>query len=136
MEREPKLTPKWNALLERFRQSPECADAACGSPRWVFHFLDTMAVCDWSLEGLDIYGLWAALYDGMGWTIDAAPEDPAAVARELHAFLRWAVRSGEVESSREYEVCCTYLASPKAVAEIGSGLMPITICWDERSTDA
>jgi len=135
MERIPELGPAWRALFERFLQSEECAVAACGTSRWVLSFLDTLAIADWSLDGLDIYGLNAALFDGMGWTIDAAPEDPAAVARELHALLRWAVRCGEVETSPDYEACCTYLASREAVGDIGRSLTPITICWHESPLD-
>lgn len=131
MEMEPQLDQKWRALFERFLQSEECVVAACGASRWVLSFLDSLASAEWSLDGLDIYGLSAALFDGMGWTIDAAPEDPAAVARELHALLRWAVRAGEVESSPEYDACCTYLTSPEAVGDIGRWLTPITICWHD-----
>lgn len=135
MELKPELDEAWSALFERFLQSEECAVAACGPSRWLFSFLDCMRSAEWSLDELDLDTLTAALYDGMGWTIDATPEDPAAVARELHAFLCWAVRSGVVQRSPAYEECCTYLASPEAVAGIRQWLTPSTICWHDGSSD-
>ena len=92
MEIEPDLNDEWRALYDAFLKSEECAVAACGPARWLFSFLDSLASCEWTFDELDMPTLSAVLYDGMGWTIDAAPTDPAAVARELHAFLRWAAR--------------------------------------------
>jgi hypothetical protein len=129
MEIEPDLNDEWRAVYEAFLQSEECAAAACGRARWLFSFLDSIASCEWAIDELDMPTLSAVLYDGMGWTIDAAPTDPNAVARELHAFLRWAVRAGGVTSSPEYEECCAYLQSPEGIAGISQWLTPITIEW-------
>jgi hypothetical protein len=128
MEIEPDLNEEWRALYDAFLQSEDCA-AACGSPRWLFSFLDSLASCEWTLDELDLPTLSAVLYDGMGWTIDAAPTDPEAVARELHAFLRWAARAGGVTSSPAYEACCVYLQSNEGIAGISKWLTPITIEW-------
>lgn len=129
MEIEPDLNDEWRALYDAFLQSEECAVAACGRARWLFSFLDSLASCETTLDELDMPTLNAVLYDGMGWTIEAAPTDPAAVARELHAFLRWAARAGGATSSPEYEECCAYLQSPAGSAGISQWLTPITIEW-------
>lgn len=129
MEIEPDLNDEWRALYDAFLRSEECAVAACGPARWLFSFLDSLASCEWTLDELDMPTLNAVLYDGMGWTIDAAPTDAAAVARELHAFLRWAARAGGVTSSPEYDECCAYLQSPEGTAGIAKWLTPITIEW-------
>jgi len=129
MEIEPSLDEERRALYEAFLRSEECAAAGCGSASWLFVFLASLASSDWPLDHLDIYTLTAELYEGMGWRIDAAPSDPEAVARELHAFLAWAVRAGGVTSSPDYQACCAYLQSPEAVAGISKWLVPITIDW-------
>ena len=131
MEKTPELNVTCRALLQSFLQSE---DAASREPSpWLLSFLDAMSIFDWPTDELDKYGLNAALFDGMGWTIDAAPEDPAAVARELLAFLQWAACSAHVERTPEYEECLAYLASPEAARDIGEWLVPIAICWHDSS---
>ncbi|MBZ0231122.1 MAG: hypothetical protein K8M05_02130 [Deltaproteobacteria bacterium] len=129
MELEPKLNDEGRALLDGFLRSEECAAASCGPARWLVSFLAWLATCEVELDDLVPSDLNAAICDGMGWTIEAAPEDPAAVARELHAFLRWAARAAGVTSSPAYEACCAYLASPRAARDIGEWLTPIELCW-------
>jgi hypothetical protein len=129
MERTPELNEYFRGLFGAFLKSTECAEANCGQARWLESFLDVFTVVDWSLDELDIYALSAALYDGMGWTIDAAPTDAEAVAREILAFLRWAARTGHATTSPDYEECCAYLGSSEAKHQIASDLRPIEISW-------
>src|SRR5690606_34996301 len=129
MELEPRLTDETRPLFEGFLRSEECAAAACGSTRWLLSFLDWLVTCELTLDELERSDLNAAICDGMGLTIEAAPEDPAAVARELHAFLRWAARAAGVASSPGYEACCAYLASPEAARDIGEWLTPVEIVF-------
>lgn len=128
-ERTPELNEHYRALFVEFQRSPECTQAQCGAARWLESFLDIHTACDWKLDELDIYGLSAALFDGMGWTINAPPTDADAVARELLAFLRWAVRIGHAKATSDYLECCEYLASAEARHDIATQLQVIEISW-------
>ena len=110
------------ALLSGFAGSPELA--ALEPPDrellWVEALLDVVE--GWGWAELDIDGLGAALFDGLGWVIQAPPEDPARVARVLGAFMAFA---GRAHGAPHAAACCAYLGSPRAVREIADWVAPM-----------
>lgn len=90
---------------------------------WIEELLQIMEAADWGWADLDLHGLTAILLDGFRWTMDRAPDDPAAVARALGAFLTFAGRS---YGAPHVEACCAYLGTPGAVRDIRAWLRPRT----------
>jgi hypothetical protein len=110
-------------VLASFLTSPELSGLppADRELHWVKAFVDTIDRAGWSWNDLDLAGMWAILFDGIRWSIDRAPDDPARVARLLEAFVRFA--------GREYRaphavVCSVYLRSGKAAEDIGRWVVP------------
>jgi hypothetical protein len=110
------------ALVDAFRRSPEYTAARLPfRPLWVIALLDCMTAADWSWSDLGLPQLRALLCEGMGWTIDEPPRNPAAVARELDAFLRWA---GRTRGYRHAGACCRWLRTETATRAIARQLRP------------
>lgn len=96
--------------------------------QWVDELLDTMELADWGWVDLDLDVFETILLDGLGWTIESAPEDPGRVARVLDAFLSFA---GRAYGAPHTPACCVYLRSPAAVADIARWVRP----FDELAPD-
>jgi hypothetical protein len=110
-------------VMAGFLISPELAGLAPADRElfWVQGLLDVMHAADWTWDDLDLAGLWAALFDGLRWSIDRVPDDVGRVARVLDAFLRHA---GRVHDAPHALVCCAYLRSDRAVNGIRRWLAP------------
>jgi hypothetical protein len=117
----PPIDPQ--AALADFLTSPELAGLSPADREldWVKSFLDTVDKAEWSWNDLDLAGLWAVLFDGLGWSISRRPDDPARVARVLEAFFRFAGRHYRAPHA---VVCSVYLRSGKAALDIGRWLVP------------
>lgn len=110
--------------MEAFRTSEERALLVADQDLvWIEELLRIMEAADWGWPELDRHGLTAILLDGFRWTVDRAPDDPAAVARALDAFL---AHAGRVHRAPHAEDCCEYLRSDGAVEDIRRWLRPRT----------
>lgn len=89
---------------------------------WSAALLETMQHMEMTWADVDLYSLRGMLYGAMSWLIDAAPEEPAAVARELEALIRYAARTEVVADARG---CCEYLASDRAAGDIAAWIAPM-----------
>ena len=124
---EPELSPlppiDPTAALAAFLTSPELAGLPPADREldWVKAFLDTVDKAEWSWNDVDLAGLWAVLFDGLRWSIQRAPDDPARVARLLDAFMRFA---GRELGAPHAVVCSVYLRSGKAALDIGRWVVP------------
>ena len=110
------------ALLSGFAASPELAALAPEDREllWVEALLEVVE--GWGWAELDIHGLGAALFDGLGWVIQAPPADAGRVARVLGAFMAFA---GRVHGAPHAAECCAYLWSPQAEREIADWVAPV-----------
>jgi len=117
----PPIDPE--RVLASFLTSPELAglSPADRELQWVRAFLDTIDRAGWSWNELDLAGLWAVLFDGIGWAIDRPPDDPARVARLFEAFVRF---TGREYCAPHAVVCSVYLRSGKAALDIGRWMVP------------
>ena len=117
----PPIEPR--AALADFLTAPELAGLPPADREldWVKALLDTVDKAEWSWNDLDLAGLWAVLFDWLGWFIARRPDDPARVARVLEAFFRFA---GRHYSAPHAVVCSVYLRSGKAALDIGRWLVP------------
>jgi len=124
---EPELSPLPPidpiTALAAFLTSPELAGLPPADREldWVKAFLDTVDKAEWSWNDVDLAGLWAVLFDGLRWSIQRAPDDPARVARLLDAFMRFA---GRELGAPHAVVCSVYLRSGKAALDIGRWVVP------------
>lgn len=119
-----RLRPEHAVLLAGFTQSPDCRRLP-PQPQplvWSAALLETMQCMDMSWADVDLYALRGMLYGAMSWLIDAPPEDPAAVARELEALVRYVARTEVVADAGG---CCDYLGSDRAVADVAAWVAPI-----------
>jgi hypothetical protein len=117
------LTEEEAAVVAAFQQSPEYRRARLPYRLiWVSALLDCLTAAELAWADLDLRALRALLSDGMRWTIARPPAHPQLVARELHAFLRWAARAlGHPHAA----ACCAYLRSRGAIDDIRRGLVPL-----------
>jgi hypothetical protein len=88
---------------------------------WAPLLLEAMRIGGITWRELDRPALWAALFDGFRGRLRQIPEDPAAVARELEALVRFADRLFGVPHAG---ACCAYLRSRTAVLEIRMWVRP------------
>ena len=117
------LTEEEAAIVAAFQRSPECRRARLPYRLvWVSALLDCMTAARLGWADLDLPALRAILTDGMRWTIARPPASPRLVARELHAFVRWAARAlGHPHAA----ACCAYLRSARAATDIHRGVVPL-----------
>jgi hypothetical protein len=129
MEIEIKLDEAHAALLSAFRDSPEFA-VLPGDGFWVAAFLDWMQTCDVGWGEIDLASVQSALFDGLGWYIEAAPPEPGVVAEELSSFLRWADRCHGVPGAAD---SVRYLSTAIALCDIRRWLQPVEfVCGECR----
>jgi hypothetical protein len=112
------------AILRAFAASPEYAalEPHEREPVWVEELLEAMDSGAWGWSDLDLEMLEAILMDGLGWTIETPPEDPARVARVLDAFMCFA---GRAYAAPHAAACCAYLRSSDAAEDIARWLRPV-----------
>ena len=122
--------PDRRAVLAAFAASREHAGLDEGDRElvWVDELLEAMTSAAWTWADLDLEMFEAVLLDGLGWTIDEAPEDPGRVARVLEAFLEFA---GREYGAPHAAACCAYLRSPAAIEDIDRWLRPFDDLDDE-----
>jgi hypothetical protein len=119
-----RLRSEHRELLAGFATSSELARLPPHPQRliWSAALLETMQQCELCWAEIDLYTLRGLLYGAMSWVIDAPPEDPAAVARELAALVRHVADREEVMDAR---ACCAYLMSDRAAPDIAAWIAPM-----------
>ncbi len=117
------LTEEEAAVVAAFQDSPEYRRARLPYRLvWVAALLDCLTAGSMRLNDVDLATLRMLIDEGMRWTISKPPSRPELVARELHAFLRWAARTRGYPHAA---ACCAYLRSPRAPADIRRHLIPL-----------
>jgi hypothetical protein len=116
--------PNRAAILRAFVASPEYAALTPDERElvWVEELLEALDSGAWGWSDLDLEMLEAILLDGLGWTVETPPEDPARVVRVLDAFLCFA---GRAYAAPHVAACCAYLRSPDAAEDIARWLRPV-----------
>lgn len=111
------------AVCAAFAESPEWRTLAgrAEEPLWAARVVESMEICAWGWDDLDVCGLGAILFDSLPWSLERAPADPAAVVRELDALMRFASRAYGAPHAGE---CAAYLRSPRAAEEVERWLRP------------
>jgi hypothetical protein len=89
---------------------------------WSAALLEAMQGCELGWAEVDLYMLRGLLYGAMSWVIDAVPDDPAAVAGELAALVRYLAGREEIA---EAPACLAYLGSARAAADIAAWVAPV-----------
>ena len=119
-----RLRPEHADLLAGFADSPEHAGLVPQREQliWSAALLETMQGCELCWAEIDLYTLRGLLYGAMSWVIDAVPEDPLAVARELEALVRYVARTEEMLDAI---ACQEYLASDRAGPDIAAWIAPM-----------
>jgi hypothetical protein len=111
------LLAGFGASTEYLRLRPHREDLI-----WSAALLETMQSCELGWAELDLYTLRGLLYGAMSWLIDAPPQEPAAVAAELAALVRWV--AGRLPVADAPGVLA-YLGSERAAADIAAWVAPI-----------
>lgn len=111
------------AVCTAFAASPEwlAIRGRASEPQWAARVVQALETCEWGWEDLDLCALDAILFDSLPWTLERAPADAAAVARELEALMRFASRAYGAPHGEE---CAAYLRSATAVEGIERWLRP------------
>jgi hypothetical protein len=119
-----RLRPEHAALLTEFAGSVDFRRLPPHTQPlvWSAALLETMEHMEMGWADVDLYALRGMLYGAMSWLIDAPPEDPAAVARELDGLIRHVARTEVIADARG---CCEYLITDRAAADIAAWVAPM-----------